>query len=113
MKLAVGSLCFVACVLSAGVVMAQGSGPGVGVTPVAPLPYVPIRAQQPPLIDLNSAVLDKLLELPGMDSGIAQKIIDGRPYKSMKEFKEKKIVPDTTYKLIKDRVETKKPKVKK
>ncbi len=119
MKFAIGSFCLVAWALSIGVAAAQkapafGPGPSaagaVNTTPAAPgWPMMP-KAAYGDKIDLNSAIWERLMDLPGVDKALAEKIIDGRPYKSPKELKERKIVPDATYSKIKNMVEAKKTK---
>src|SRR5689334_16975769 len=42
-------------------------------------------------VDLNSATKEELDALPGIGEGYAQKIIDGRPYKSKGDLKSKGI----------------------
>ncbi len=55
-------------------------------------------------IDINSATADELAALPGIGPATAQKIIDGRPYHTKTELKNKKIVNGPTYDKIKDQI---------
>jgi DNA uptake protein ComE-like DNA-binding protein len=55
-------------------------------------------------IDINSATKDQLDALPGIGSAYSQKIIDGRPYKSKRDLRTRKIVPQSTYDGIQDEI---------
>ncbi len=55
-------------------------------------------------LDINSATKDQLDALPGIGSAYAQKIIDGRPYNSKRDLLTRKIVPQSTYDGIQDKI---------
>jgi|ERR1700741_2827872 competence protein ComEA len=57
-------------------------------------------------LDINSGPIDQLKLLPGIDAVYAQKIVDGRPYQKKDELVSRKIIPEATYKKIKDRIIT-------
>lgn len=64
----------------------------------------PGRAERPSkevatLLDLNSATIEQLRELPGIGSGYARKIIAARPYKSVDDLSRSGIPPATIEKI--------------
>ena len=54
------------------------------------------------LIDLNTATLEELEELPGIGPTLAQRIVDGRPYRAIEELLRVKGVGHTLYDGMKD-----------
>jgi competence protein ComEA len=60
--------------------------------------------EQGALIDINSASSAELDKLPGIGSARAQAIIANRPYKGKDELAQRKIVPQSVYDQIKDKI---------
>jgi competence protein ComEA len=80
---------------------------GVGVsaqTGIALYNHKPAGNLQFSVVDLNSATKADLAMLPGTDATVAQKIINGRPYRTKTELVDRKVVPAATYVKIEGRV---------
>ena len=58
-------------------------------------------------IDLNTATREELMELPGITGAAADKVIEGRPWKSSQGLVEKNVLSKTEFAKIKSRVMTK------
>ncbi len=56
------------------------------------------------LMDINSASEKDLASLPGIGEARAKAIVKGRPYKGKNELMDKKIVPESVYNGIKDKI---------
>ena len=63
-----------------------------------------------PIVDLNTASKKDLAALPGVGPDYAQNIIDARPFASKEQLLQKKVLPETTYNRIKDRITANGPK---
>jgi DNA uptake protein ComE-like DNA-binding protein len=64
----------------------------------------PAAAKTEALIDINSASEKDLAGLKGIGEARAKAIVKGRPYKGKNELKDRKILPDSVYEGIKDKV---------
>lgn len=62
---------------------------------------------QHPLLDLNSASENQILELPGINGPAARRIISGRPYRDKHDLLDKGILSGTAYQRIRDQVTAK------
>ena len=58
-------------------------------------------------LDLNSATKEMMMAIPGVDDAQAQKIIDGRPYRSRTELTKRNIIPLDLYNKIKSKITVK------
>jgi len=65
------------------------------------------------LIDINTATAKELMSLKGIGRVNAQDIINGRPYAKKDQLKSRKILSDSMYEGIKDRIIAKQPPKKK
>ncbi len=60
--------------------------------------------ENPPAIDLNTASLRKVEELPGITPSMARRIVDGRPYAEPEDLVERGILTRRELERILDRV---------
>ena len=77
-------------------------------TAAKPAAAAPAAVQKAPAtaekLDLNTATEKELSELAGIGEARAKAIVKGRPYKAKDELVERKIIPESVYKKIKDKV---------
>lgn len=74
-----------------------------------PAPADTVRIPAPTTIkpvDINSGSIEQLRALPGIHHSYAKKIIDGRPYQKKQELVSRKIIPESVFEKIKDRIIT-------
>lgn len=58
------------------------------------------KAPASKLIDINSATVEQLKTLPGINDGLAKKIVEGRPYRVKTDLVRKNTIPQTAYNKI-------------
>ena len=58
------------------------------------------KVPAPKLIDINSATVEQLKTLPGINDGLAQKIVEGRPYRVKTDLVRKNTIPQAAYNKI-------------
>ena len=56
------------------------------------------------LIDINTASAKELASLPGIGEARATAIVKNRPYKGKNELKDRKIIPESVYNGIQDKI---------
>lgn len=63
-------------------------------------------------LDLNTASEQQLKQLPGIGDAYAAKIVQNRPYRAKNDLVRKKVIPQSVYDKIKDRIVARQPKKK-
>ncbi|MBY0319003.1 MAG: helix-hairpin-helix domain-containing protein [Reyranella sp.] len=83
--------------LAAAAAMLIGAGAAIAQTRPAPAPAAS-------LIDINSASRDDLMSLEGIGEVRADAIIRARPFKAKTELVERRLIPESLYDKIADKV---------
>jgi hypothetical protein len=94
------ALLVLAILLGTTAASAQGARPGAGAPP-------PVPAAN--LIDLNTASRDDLMTLEGIGEVRADAIIRARPFRAKTELVERRLIPESLYDRISDKVMARPP----
>jgi competence protein ComEA len=87
------------------VVLAQCAGnPPVTDRPPGTAARSPVTDQKRQPLDINTASMDDLTALPGIDDARAKRIMAARPYKDKDELVKKGILSQATYDKIKEQI---------
>ena len=70
---------------------------------------MPMHGQHVGALDLNSASLEELRMVPGINEASAKKIVESRPYARADELVTKKVLSKAAYDSIKEHVAVTKP----
>ncbi len=87
--------------VAAAITLATLAAPAFAQDKKAP---APAAAKAEALMDINKASEKDLASLPGIGEARAKAIVKGRPYKGKNELKDKKIIPESVYDGIKDKI---------
>ena len=83
------------------------TGTATGAPPAAAAPSTAAPAQpaaKTPLVDINTASKEDLDKLPGIGPARAEAIIKNRPYNGKDELRRKKVLPESVYQGIRERI---------
>lgn len=95
---------FCALALFAGISYAQTDSTSQSTSTSAKKSSKKAKTPKSQQVDVNSATKDELAALPGIGDVTAQKIIDGRPYKTKRDLLTKKILSQGEYDKVKDQL---------
>jgi len=70
---------------------------------------MPMHGQHMGALDLNSASLEELRQVPGVNEATAKKIVENRPYARADELITKKVLSKAAYDSIKEHIAVTKP----
>lgn len=63
-----------------------------------------LHSQNSGRVNINNASKEELMKLKGIGEVYSEKIIEGRPYRSIEELVEKGVIPKSTFEKIKDQI---------
>ena len=72
----------------------------------------PVHGQHVGALDLNSATVEELRQVPGLSEATAKKIVESRPYARTDELITKKILSKAAYDSVRDHITVSKPPTK-
>ncbi len=95
-----------AVTLFAGLGFAQGAGTTSGQADTTKKSSKKAKSSTPKSkqVDINSATKEQLTAVSGIDDATAQKIIDGRPFKTKRDLVTKNILTQDQYDKVKDQL---------
>jgi competence protein ComEA len=82
---------------------------GQAATPPMTGHTMPMHGQHMGTLDLNSASVDELKMVPGVNEEIAKKIVENRPYARTDELITKKVLSKPAYDSVKEHIAVAKP----
>jgi hypothetical protein len=105
------SMMFLVAALSVGVPLQLPSPLFAGQAPTPPTGghSMSMHGQHMGTLDLNSAPLEELRQLPGVNEATAQKIVENRPYARADELVTKKVLSKAAYDSLKEHIAVNKP----
>ncbi len=102
---------FLVTALTVGALL-QGQSPllaGQAAAPAVGGHSMPMHGQHMGTLDLNSASLEELQMVPGVNEATAKKIVENRPYARSDELVTKKVLSKAAYDSLKDHIAVNKP----
>jgi competence protein ComEA len=105
------SMMFLVAALTVGLILVSPLAlfAGQAATPPMSGHSMPMGGQHMGTLDLNTASLDELKMVPGVNEATAKKIVENRPYARPDELVTKKVLSKPAYDSIKEHIAVAKP----